>query len=442
MGKQSARIFFQGKDHKDIYFNGYYHDKMYIGSMLVWEKIESSKWIFRYHTEFRLNNFDCLEAGNGIFLTCLLNPTTHEYNEYTEKTFIMTSRDCVNWNLYKYDFDIVGYGLETLIFKNGYFNFINTSYWSSEMYYRTTDGSDLEKVELDNIEIMIDNKIIPSDAVHIFQIIRLDGDICAYLSVRSINLDNCLYIGGFILFTDDFIHWKSTATIKVRKNSSNSYQYLVYSKLGIMENYLYNFFKIEDEYFLSAFVNDEVEGYVKRKLVPLIKTKDFYSYEEICLSEGYISRDGTPRILNATSTATGKNHLFEFSDSENGKKYTTDFVNFYSDLTEIIKFKTQPEILSKASVVELVGGYDAGSNKIYVIKASVFSVDNYGNSQIYISFMFVACDADNNVLYYEESNRKSIPGTYPYIRCCNNICMIINVQSGFIGYLYTKINGI
>lgn len=438
MGKQSARIFFQGKDHKDIYFNGYYHDKMYIGSMLVWEKIESSKWIWRERIAFRLNDCDYLEAGNGIFLTCLLNPEFHEFEEYTEKTFIMTSRDCVNWNLYKYDFDIVGYGLETLIFKNGYFNFIN----SSEMYYRTTDGSDLEKVELDNIEIMIGDKIIPRDTVHIFHIKRLDDDICAYLSMKDIALDNCLYTGLFILFTDDFIHWKSTPTIKVQKNSSNSYQYLVYSRLGI-GHYAWNFFKIEDEYILSAYVYDEVEGNVKRKLVPLLKTKDFYSYEEIYLSEGYISSEGIPRIFNLT--VMGKNHLFQFDDSENGKKYTTDFVNFHSDLSEIIKFETQPEILSKASVVELEGGYDAGSNIIYVIKASVFGSDDLGNHFTKEFFMFIVCDADNNVLYYEESNENnhlSVHDAYPQIRCCNNICMINNVQHRYTGYLYTKINEI
>ena len=38
MGKQSSRIYFGGADHKDIYFQGKHHDKMYIGSELVWEK--------------------------------------------------------------------------------------------------------------------------------------------------------------------------------------------------------------------------------------------------------------------------------------------------------------------------------------------------------------------------------------------------------------------
>ena len=44
MGKQSARIFFDNQDHKDIVFDGYYHTKMYLTdengvATLVWEKL-------------------------------------------------------------------------------------------------------------------------------------------------------------------------------------------------------------------------------------------------------------------------------------------------------------------------------------------------------------------------------------------------------------------
>lgn len=39
MGRQSSRLIYKGKDHKDIYFQGHYHDAMYVGSRLVWEKI-------------------------------------------------------------------------------------------------------------------------------------------------------------------------------------------------------------------------------------------------------------------------------------------------------------------------------------------------------------------------------------------------------------------
>lgn len=38
MGSQSARVYFNGKDHKDLVKEGYYHDIAYIGKKMVWEK--------------------------------------------------------------------------------------------------------------------------------------------------------------------------------------------------------------------------------------------------------------------------------------------------------------------------------------------------------------------------------------------------------------------
>lgn len=37
--KQSSTIWYQGNPHKEIYFQGHYHDKMYKGSQLIWEKL-------------------------------------------------------------------------------------------------------------------------------------------------------------------------------------------------------------------------------------------------------------------------------------------------------------------------------------------------------------------------------------------------------------------
>lgn len=42
MGKQSSRIYFQGKDHKDIWFNNRYSSAMMLKNEIVWKKI--NKW--------------------------------------------------------------------------------------------------------------------------------------------------------------------------------------------------------------------------------------------------------------------------------------------------------------------------------------------------------------------------------------------------------------
>ncbi len=49
MGRQSSRIYFQQQDHKGIYFNSHYHDKMYLGDALIWEKFNGLYIIYITH---------------------------------------------------------------------------------------------------------------------------------------------------------------------------------------------------------------------------------------------------------------------------------------------------------------------------------------------------------------------------------------------------------
>lgn len=63
MGKQSARIYFQGKDHKEIYYQGHYHDAMYIGSTLVWEKLKAEEPI----EKVPLEGFSAICYYNGFY---------------------------------------------------------------------------------------------------------------------------------------------------------------------------------------------------------------------------------------------------------------------------------------------------------------------------------------------------------------------------------------
>lgn len=50
MGKQSSRLIYQGKDHKDIFFRGKFHRAMYLGNKLLWEKLPGEKFfLYRYN---------------------------------------------------------------------------------------------------------------------------------------------------------------------------------------------------------------------------------------------------------------------------------------------------------------------------------------------------------------------------------------------------------
>lgn len=61
MGKQSARLYYQGKDHKDIFFQNKYHHKMYKGGDLVWEKL------YRYFV--RNNNLEVFDFDSKKYLS-------------------------------------------------------------------------------------------------------------------------------------------------------------------------------------------------------------------------------------------------------------------------------------------------------------------------------------------------------------------------------------
>lgn len=143
MGRQSSRLIYNGKDHKDIYFQGHYHDAMYVGSQLVWKKIRERNWerigfhtfkdngnaYIAYDAQDKLYYFDrdskewvlsevpdveisigCAE--NGLFIAneyindeSMFNPSMHD----TERIFI--SRDGKSWQN-------VGYIKETRYFSN------------------------------------------------------------------------------------------------------------------------------------------------------------------------------------------------------------------------------------------------------------------------------------------------------------------------------------
>ena len=71
---QSSRLIFQGKDHKDIYFQGHYHDAMYLGNELLWKKLKKKgNW------KFGLADDMVGIPGNQSFRFCKINDTFVAY---------------------------------------------------------------------------------------------------------------------------------------------------------------------------------------------------------------------------------------------------------------------------------------------------------------------------------------------------------------------------
>lgn len=79
MGMQSARMFFHGKDHKDVYFQGSFHKAMYKGDELVWQKLVKSQlklWVkdvVSYGGMFYLLLGDTVNGMNGSYIASSKN---------------------------------------------------------------------------------------------------------------------------------------------------------------------------------------------------------------------------------------------------------------------------------------------------------------------------------------------------------------------------------
>lgn len=136
MGQLSARIYFAGTDHKDIYYSGNYHEKMYVGTELVWEKLKKNRiWetidLYKFGFTAAYVVYD-IAYGNGVFL-------------YVTPVRVGCSEDGTEWEVYD-----SAMGFHTINFCNGIF--IATC--SCGFYMTSIDGRNWKTIT----EIHIDGK--------------------------------------------------------------------------------------------------------------------------------------------------------------------------------------------------------------------------------------------------------------------------------------------
>lgn len=152
MGKQSSRIYFQGKDHKDIWFQGNYHVAMYIGNQLVWEKLPIGKTIYFLENDSRLADYKNKE---GYFEKRLF-PIENGFLSVFDG-FIQYSKDLTSWKeLYEIDenYDIYSirllngdelYGLKS-IQEESVYNTTVFRYSFKEKYYSEIELESTERI--------------------------------------------------------------------------------------------------------------------------------------------------------------------------------------------------------------------------------------------------------------------------------------------------------
>ena len=93
MGRQSARMWFDEYDHKDIYFDGHYHKQMYLSDesknlTLLWEKLAE---VVGFQFTLRTSNSGTFQVKGNITIDWG-NGTVKEYS-YSELTLIIPPYD-------------------------------------------------------------------------------------------------------------------------------------------------------------------------------------------------------------------------------------------------------------------------------------------------------------------------------------------------------------
>lgn len=102
MGKQSARMVYRGKDHKDIYYQGHYHDAMYKGNHLVWRKLYDRYCSFNANRVIELDSREIIAGSESIYqYTAVQHNDNYSIATFrvieTKECFVAFSSDLLKW---------------------------------------------------------------------------------------------------------------------------------------------------------------------------------------------------------------------------------------------------------------------------------------------------------------------------------------------------------
>ena len=88
MGRQSARMYFNGADHKEVYFNGSYHDAMYLtdsnaNAELIWQKLQDSDYFSVRVIDYMVDYESGEMPSGGVGGYVAFNISTNKGQAYT-----------------------------------------------------------------------------------------------------------------------------------------------------------------------------------------------------------------------------------------------------------------------------------------------------------------------------------------------------------------------
>lgn len=302
MGKQSARLYYQGNDHKDIFFKDCYHHAMYKGSQKVWEKLRSNRYICANSLIFDLetkNIFKPYKISSG-YSTPLARKDGYLILSHAMES-VLFSDDC--WSYRKKCEWQAKSDTRIYNFENGFY--INRSETDNSLYYKVQlyyidladNGESSAKQVFDYyhklypkyfggtiVKIAISN----SDYIPFFmEKDSLDGDENIYLYVVDKNTVNKIKITG-----------------PCNVNILNGEWYVINGNAYIMRRE-----KIGSTYFDTYKINLETG-------------------ESTFLKQHAIERDSEAIGMNAMYIVNGKSYLYNVHNEKRWCYVTSDFVNF------------------------------------------------------------------------------------------------------------------
>lgn len=334
MGNQSARMYFAGNDHKDIYFNGHFHDMMYLGNELVWKKLEGIEWSLSETTILGL----C--SGNGILLGAKL---------ITNGIAVYYSENGIDWieggntnTLTEDNFATLMVSVE-IIYLNDYFYIFATSYSRDNPYYRngvfvykTYDGKEMERIKYDGRGGSSGALIVSSGPCNVF----FNGTEVLVMPKPSVS-----YYLEAVMHSYDCINWEIVNEIENPEYPGNPSRNIhtfdptssTYSKNMSYENGYW--------YFVGRVFDLTIN---KWRTGRVWKTKDFKTFEEELVNNVRVDETNWSKVGNFI-------FLFEnFDETEikyriNGKWSS---LNQLFGITELNGIKIVPESSSLYSISE------------------------------------------------------------------------------------------
>lgn len=262
MGKQSARLYYQGKDHKEIYYNGHYHDRMYMGSQLVWEKLNGDLWEW-----FKTNySFKGSIAYNNGKIFAAEHYTTGYSNRFC------SSENGETWTTYDPG-DLIYYEYYVVPFEDDFLTYTTYAGGEGHPLYRFNRG---EFIPLKTHWYLSDGTEVNNSGGGTVRILNRKGILYA----TGVSIDSDLVKIGerypYIFSSTDGIHWHCIGDRLVYRyvkppHSSATMDGYYYYPPGISDVSLVN-----DSFYCSVSrLNFNSAGEQIETTIKIIKTNDF-----------------------------------------------------------------------------------------------------------------------------------------------------------------------